>query len=66
VTSVRAGRVIGIRWRITDAAVLSANALMPLNLQELQADFILRRPPSRTHGQGLVHLAGRGVALGSN
>ena len=31
---------IGIRWRITDTAVLSANALMPLNRQGLQADFI--------------------------
>ena len=31
---------VGVRWRFTDTAVLSANALVPLNRQGLQADVI--------------------------
>ena len=31
---------VGLRWRITEAAVLSANALMPLNRDGLRADAI--------------------------
>jgi hypothetical protein len=31
---------VGIRWRFADAAVLSANALVPLNRQGLRADVI--------------------------
>jgi hypothetical protein len=31
---------VGIRWRFADTAVLSANALVPLNRQGLRADFI--------------------------
>ena len=31
---------VGVRWRFASAAVLSANALVPLNRQGLRADVI--------------------------